>query len=63
MMKCEVRERCGEGGRPGNIKREIERGKDERRQKTRERESDGRVGVPAPLLAASHVCLPGSMNF
>lgn len=64
-MKCEVRERCCEGGRAGNIKREIERGKDERRQKTTERKrgSDGRVGVSPPLLAASYVCLPGSMNF
>lgn len=58
--KCEVRERCIEGGWAGNTKR-----KDERRQKTRDRKrgSDGRVGVLPPLLVASRLCSPACMNF
>lgn len=49
-------EKCGERERVGNIKRDIVWGKDERRQKTRERKrgSDGRVGVLPLLLSALH---------
>lgn len=35
-MKCEVRERCGEGGRAGNIKRGGKMKEDRKREKERE---------------------------
>lgn len=52
-------------GRPGKIKRELERGEDERRQKTREGKRERRESrcVAASSRIASHICLPGAMNF
>lgn len=55
-MKCEVRERCGEGRRAGNIKRETERGLDERGQKMGERQGESPGRCLLTQLPAS-VCL------